>query len=311
MNCIKNKLISLYETIYTSKIILPLIYWYQNRRCRFHIMTAEETVCYIKKHRCSIARFGEGEIWLIIDKERSLGFQEHDPLLSERLEQVLCNQNPNLLLCLPHALNSIADGRTRHSRMFWYHWGMEHQQHRRTFDLVCRTAGRDYLFGDTQVSRPYVAFQSNRRAKQIFPAIQELWTDRDLLIIEGEKTCLGVGNDLLTNAGVIQRILCPSQNAFQCYYKILQTVKRVYSGQLILLALGPTATIMAAELTDQGMQALDIGHLDIEYEWFCRNMDNHEAIPGKYTNEAENGNPEMLCQDKDYLNQIIARIQNV
>ena len=37
---------------------------------------------------------------------------------------------------------------------------------------------------------------------------------------------------------------------------------------LILLALGPTATVMAYNLAQKGYQAIDIGHIDIEYEWY-------------------------------------------
>ena len=38
--------------------------------------------------------------------------------------------------------------------------------------------------------------------------------DRDVIICEGEKTRMGVGNDLLDNCKSIKRIICPSENAF-------------------------------------------------------------------------------------------------
>ena len=40
--------------------------------------------------------------------------------------------------------------------------------------------------------------------------------------------------------------------------------------KLILIALGPTATILAYDLYKLGYRAIDIGHIDIEYEWFLR-----------------------------------------
>ena len=55
---------------------------------------------------------------------------------------------------------------------------------------------------------------------------------------------------------------------------------------LVLCALGPTATVLVKDLCDAGYQAIDIGHLDIEYEWFLTGAKNKSAIANKYVNEA-------------------------
>lgn len=47
----------------------------------------------------------------------------------------------------------------------------------------------------------------------------------------------------------------------------------------MLIALGPTATVMAYDLADMGYQALDIGNVDIEAEWFLRGVDEKIKIP--------------------------------
>ena len=44
-----------------------------------------------------------------------------------------------------------------------------------------------------------------------------------------------------------------------------------YQDPLVLMALGPTATVMAWKLQQKGIQAIDIGHLDICYEVSLRN----------------------------------------
>jgi hypothetical protein len=36
---------------------------------------------------------------------------------------------------------------------------------------------------------------------------------------------------------------------------------------LILISLGPTATVLAYDLAKLGYWAIDIGHIDNEYEW--------------------------------------------
>ena len=37
---------------------------------------------------------------------------------------------------------------------------------------------------------------------------------------------------------------------------------------ILLLAIGPTATVLSYDLADNGFQVIDIGHLDVEYQWY-------------------------------------------
>ena len=52
---------------------------------------------------------------------------------------------------------------------------------------------------------------------------------------------------------------------------------------LLILALGPAATVLAYELSGE-RQCLDLGHIDIEYEWFRMGATTKVAIPSKYVN---------------------------
>ena len=116
-------------------------------------------------------------------------------------------------------------------------------------------------------------------------------------------------NDLFNNMKSIKRIICPSVNAFKLYDKILNAALKVDKNKLILLALGPTATILAYDLYKAGYQVIDIGHVDIEYEWFIRNSTKIIGIPNKYVNEAKNENKNIKdIKDKNYYNQIIEKI---
>lgn len=304
---IKEKLIAAYEEIYMSDFVLNAIYRHQNRAYRLDILSSEETIGHILKTNCSIARFGDGEFEMLLQPERDLGFQTRNGELSARMKQVLESRNPNLLICLPYTLNHLR-GRTKHSRMFWYLWGKRDDQHHRIVNLIrqCQPAG--YVYGDSQITRPYVAYETSAHSARIFPMLKKLWDGKDILFVEGEKTRLGVGNDLFDNARSIKRVLCPATNAFDHYEEILEAVKSVWNGEIILLALGPTATVLAAELTDSGMQALDIGHLDIEYEWFRSGAKGHDQVAGKFTNEAAAQHVIDACEDEAYLNQIIGRV---
>lgn len=304
---IKQKLIAVYEEIYASDLVMNAMYRHQNRNHRLDILTSEETIEHILQNNCSVARFGEGEFELMLHSDMDLGFQKRNPALAEKLKKTLANQNKQLQLCIPYALNDIG-GRTGHSRKFWFYWGNHRDQHHRIVTMIRQFHPEGYCFGDTQITRPYIAYATRDHGARIFPMLKKLWEGRDILFVEGEKTRLGVGNDLFNNARSIKRVLCPATNAFDRYEEILESVKSVWNGELILLALGPTATVLAADLTDLGMQALDLGHVDIEYEWFRTGAKSHDQVAGKFTNEAAAGHEVAVCEDESYLGQILCRV---
>ncbi|MDE6363163.1 MAG: GT-D fold domain-containing protein, partial [Lachnospiraceae bacterium] len=153
---------------------------------------------------------------------------------------------------------------------------------------------------------PYIDYVDSCEAYGKFRALRELWKDRDITIIEGEKTRFGVGNDLISNARSCERILGPAVNAFEKYEELLAQARQTGKDRLILIAMGHTATVLAYDLAREGFQALDIGHLDIEYEWFIRKADRKIAVEGKYVNEAPLGRvvPETISDEK-YNSEII------
>ena len=120
---------------------------------------------------------------------------------------------------------------------------------------------------------------------------------------------MGVGNDLFDNVSSFKRILAPSENAYDAKDTILSYLKgnNISRDVLFILALGPTATVLAYDLYRIGYQALDLGHLDIQYEYSLRQANGKIKIEGKYTNEAENGNivTDIICDEK-YYNSVIA-----
>ena len=85
---------------------------------------------------------------------------------------------------------------------------------------------------------------------------------------------------------------------------------KVIEKRLILIALGPTATILAYDLYKLGYQVIDVGHIDIEYEWYLRKSKKRIRIEYKFVNEAKNGGKNIKkIKDVNYYKQIIAIIK--
>lgn len=243
------------------------------------IMTYEDTVNYILANRASIARFGDGELNIIYGK--TLGFQSMNVDLAAKLRTVLRSNVNGLLVCLPDVFSNLE----RYNQVEQNFW-RSHLYFNRKRWLKNVVLSRSY--GTTFISRFYSMEYDKLLAASRISMVRKLWEGRDVIFVEGKDTKMGVGNDLFDNAGSIRRVLCPSTNAFSVYKEIVYNVLNLKHGvnDLFILALGPTATLLAADLCKEGLQALDLGHIDIEYGWYCMGVTKKVPITGKFSNEA-------------------------
>lgn len=234
------------------------------------------------------------------------GYQENDASLSAALIRVLQSTDaPNHIIGIPYYLKSTC-GCVRATKDFWGFFVMRSGQRIRPYLQTSRT----YI--DTQISRFWIEWRNKERCHRQLELLKKIWDDQDVIIIEGTKSRTGVGNDLYANARSIRRILGPATNAFTQYAKMLEAIiKHADKQSLILLSFGPTATILAYDLAKLGYWAIDIGQLDIEYEWMRMGCVTKEPISGKFTNEAQAAgghNVSDYCTDQNYQQQIICDI---
>lgn len=79
-----------------------------------------------------------------------------------------------------------------------------------------------------------------------FERWKQLWNNRNIVIVEGSQSRLGVGNDLFCNCNSIRRILAPAINSYSRYDDLLNaTLTNVSTDDIILIALGPCAGVLA------------------------------------------------------------------
>lgn len=297
---LKRTLLSVWFKIYDAQKLHKI-----RKKYKLSVLTSEKTIAYIKKHKCSIARYGDGEFAIML-QDGEPRFQKSSDTLSAALQKVFQNTSEKLLICVPRFLVSTKS-MNQHGNRFWTGWAIAHQK--AVVQAIRQLGGASYCFGDSYVSRPFTAYRSSKNAANIFSLLKDLWNECDILIVEGTLTRLGVGNDLFSNSKSIKRILAPAENAFDLYNEILKTVLSCWNGELVILALGPTATVLASDLSLYNIQALDLGHIDIQYEWYLKGDNSFQPVLGKYTNEAIGGKNVSPCKDADYLSQIITTIQ--
>lgn len=263
-----------------------------------NVISSEDTLQYIIDNKCSIARFGDGELGLMYGV--GISFQSYSKELANKLKSV--RTTDKCLVCVPNIFgkNLCKDALMPEDYSFWKKsllafgglWG--------------KTFAGEQLLGDSLLSRFYLRYSDKSRVPEYVKKLKMLWEGRDIVFVEGKNSRLGYGNDLFDNANSVRRIIAPEKNAFDKYDEIIASVKKhCKKSDLIILALGPSASVMAYELSNE-YQALDLGHVDIEYEWFRMGATKKVPVKDKHVNECNSMGD---CSDEDlqgsYLSEII------
>lgn len=269
--------------------------------CRLKILDTTSTINYIIEHKCSVSRFGDGEFYVLNGGGND--FQQANAKLQLRLKEVLSSSQANLLLSLPYAWKDCSH--LRHgAKVFFMRFVVNHHE------FISKNIDMNKLYGDALFTRFYIDYKARGKSRAIANHIMEIWSRRHVYIIEGKFTRMGMGNGLFDNALSVHRILGPSHNAFEKYDEIMATVQKyVPKDNLVLIAMGMTATVMAYDLSGMGYQAIDIGHMDVEYEWMRMRAKDKVAISNRFVNEANNYMEVSGHVDAIYKRQIIAMIE--
>lgn len=269
------------------------------------ILSADIAIDKICNYGLSLVRFGDGEFELINGKKVRTRFQKNDRILSQKLREVLQTYNEKVLVAIADNYGSLENYTISAANdIRKYMTEGVRKEHMALLNLE-----REYY--DAYLSRPYLIYKDKENARYRFDKLKGLWKDRDVILVEGEQTRSGVGNDLFCNVKSLKRIIVPSKDAFTYYDQIKSEIIIQDKDALILLVIGPTATVMAYDLALQGYQALDIGQIDLEYEWYIRKSTSREVISYKYLhglNENDSVQEIPECYRKEYEEQIIKRV---
>lgn len=239
------------------------------------VHSIDETIDELLQTQKSMVRFGDGEIVMI--KGRSLVLQKAAPEITEGLKQILAYPYDDLMVTIPGVFDTLSD-HNKASRQFW-------RDHllmcRRTYETYCNP---NRIYYNTFISRCYYFTQEKERCAGWFDKIRDIWKEKDVVVVEGTRSHNGVGNDLLERAASVERIICPPKDAYGALDRILEACEAYGTDRMFLLSVGVAAKFIALALFQKGYRVLDIGNLDMEYEWFVRgakekmSLEKHEIV---------------------------------
>lgn len=259
------------------------------------IKNTDKTIDTLINSEYSISRYGDGEFSLIYGKD--LKFQPYNSILASKLKKILICKDENILIGIPYIIDNL-DFCTSEAAKYWY--GYLNLNRKKIYKLL----DLDKLYFDSLITRLYMGAKDKHNVKDRFEKIKMIWKNKKIIVIEGDKSRLGVDNNLFEDTLSVERIICPSVDAFSKYDEIFNEVTKIDKSHLILIALGPTATVLAYELNKLGYRALDIGHIDIEYEWFLNKVEHISPVKNKYIGEVVNGDIVEDINDSTYKSQI-------
>lgn len=267
------------------------------------IHSSEEALDRLINEHLSMCRFGDGEFEIMRGNERAW-FQRDDDHLAKRLKSILRTKSDKVIIGIADNFGSLSKYTDKAADAIRFYMSGNTRQDIMSM-LDC-----SLWYGNAYITRPYMIYKEKSHAERIFHLFKQLWQDRSVCIIEGEKSRFGLGNDLLDNTKNIKRISCPATNAYSRYYEIYEAAMKLDKDTLFLISLGPAATVLAYDLAMAGFQAIDIGQLDNEYDWYQMGVTSRVPISGKMVAECRDEGAETnTIYDNMWEQEVIESIE--
>lgn len=218
-----------------------------------------ESVEVLRDEGRSLARFGDGEFRLMYRREHKLKFHGNSPELMDALKRVMTEPSPNTLIGMPQVFLGL-------------HWSIVMAE---TWHFVGPLAATRERFANSHITRPIFFEQYGQDAVDVWRSV---WEGRDVTVVTGQGSRFDLVPALFDNLGMVNEVFSTPTDAFLDLDRLINEIKSV-GNDLVLLSLGPAATVAADLLAGEGIQALDIGHLSSSFENVVNGAPLPEHVP--------------------------------
>lgn len=223
------------------------------------VLPEKDTFKLVRDQRLNLARYGDGEFKLAMGKDIKL--QPNSKLLQYHMQNIL--KNPHLK-CLPaiqniyepSLFNSLPDGKKK----FWAKYRS---------DNVTQYLDPNRTYGSSFVCRkdnaPWISCDDILQWRT-------LWEDEVVISVVGHKKW---SVDIIDNTSRTIEVRGPEKNAFAEFDDILSRLRHIWvqeQAYIIVLQIGPTATVLANELAKYDIWAIDLGSWQFNYSCECRKL---------------------------------------
>ena len=273
------------------------------------VLSVSKTLKDVYRYGKSMLRIGDGEI-LWMSGTPLTSFEHNSPLLQNALLKAVSIKDSRIIVCinpkvLARRLRLAPQTVKEYYKSFIAHYWRQ----------IIKVIPKARTYGDACLTRFYIENQTLpiKKITKHFEAIKRIWQGKRLLIVEGEHTRFGVGNDLVSSARIVSRILCPDEYCFSIIGKIRGAiVNRMDNYDVCVLVLGPTATVLVGDLVGlyPTKQFVDMGYADSDYMFFVHHQIEPCAISHKNVAGINRDDPPSIIFDfnkKLYEGEIVER----
>lgn len=201
------------------------------------VMTTTETLKEISSGK-SIARFGDGELKLIMGRGLvrngdNSEYQVYDRELSNRLRKIIRSPTGNCIIAINNFCDKWDDKELPDETKFSY-WETFWLNYWEKLKGIYKEG---YTYGCAEISRITV-FKENS-----LEDVKKIWDKRKVLFVVGSGSYFVYEKRLFDNIKSAKMLVVLGKSSFNKYDSILNTIKTFDKGYLILLSLGPCATV--------------------------------------------------------------------
>jgi hypothetical protein len=208
------------------------------------VLSEDATIAAAKTGK-SLARYGDGEYSLCLGG--NCVSQRFDARLQRELRTILQAPPGGVLACIPNLDAKLPDNKAK----AW-------KNYRQPRHLGLLNGAVTY--GSSFISRPDSAPWID--TPDYWSRVTALWRERAVILVTGHYNELRVAQ--MDGAAEVREIVAPRQHAYAEVDRIEVEICAAagdMNDPLVLMCLGPTATVLAARLAKYSLQALDLGHL--------------------------------------------------
>jgi len=243
----------------TDDYCLDIIKKYHSDNVYPKVYSIDATIEKLLNEKKSIARYGDGEFTLCFD--RSIGFQHADRVLRKRLRTILLSQSDECIV-------AIQEFKIEPDSFFWIRYWYEN------YSAILKLFRKEAIYYNQSITRECSIEQLTK--------LKRLWEQRFVVFVCGKGSRFDSTHEIF--AGIIGSsvVYGLAQHAFNEYAELLErTMYELvkYDNPLVIIALGPTATVLAFDLSQKGYQALDIGHITNIYDTLMYGKAKPEELP--------------------------------
>ncbi|MFT7086877.1 MAG: glycosyltransferase family protein [Rickettsiales bacterium] len=232
-----------------------------------NIKTPLETIEYLVNNNVSFCRYGDGEFLIMEGKD--IAFQKYHHQLAEKLNEVFISDEKNILIGINYSwYHSVAHlrGFVKDFMRIWV------GKNRGKLTAICDSEKKYWDAGCTQLYAICEEFDFD----DYFTKVMQIWKGRDVVIICGKNIFDKIKFNIFNCSSSVEYQYAPNRNAFEEYDQILEQALKIDKNKLVIIILGPTATILAYNLAKLGYKALDFGHIAKDYDCYRHKIDHSQ-----------------------------------